>query len=69
MVRSPEWKLVHFLDESFGQLFDLVRDPEEAENVWDRPAAAGVKQELLDVMREWRIRSAYRTRAWAQDYR
>ena len=32
MVRSREWKLVHFLGEPFGQLFDLVersgRDPQ-----------------------------------------
>ncbi len=69
MVRSPEWKLVHFLDEPFGQLFDLVRDPREVENLWDSPAAGSVKQALLDVLREWRIRSAYRTRAWAQDWR
>ena len=69
MVRSHAWKLVHFLDEPFGQLFDLVNDPGEKENLWDDPAAASVKQELLDVLLEWRIRSRYRTRAWAQDWR
>jgi arylsulfatase A-like enzyme len=65
MVRSPEWKLVHFLDEPFGQLFDLRNDPEERQNLWDDPAAAGTKQELLGVLCEWRIRSAWQTRDWA----
>jgi arylsulfatase A-like enzyme len=37
MVRSHDWKLVHFLDESRGQLFNLRDDPDEFENLWDSP--------------------------------
>ena len=69
MVRSRDWKLVHFLDQPFGQLFDLVRDPDEVHNLWDDPAAADKKQELLGELREWRIRSQYHTRDWAEDWR
>jgi arylsulfatase A-like enzyme len=69
MVRSAEWKLVHFLDEPFGQLFDLQRDPEERQNLWDDPSAAQAKQALLDELREWRIRSAWRARDWAAECR
>jgi arylsulfatase A-like enzyme len=69
MVRSREWKLVHFLDEPFGQLFDLANDPGEVHNLWDDPSAACTKGELLDTLREWRIRSQYHTRYWAQDWR
>jgi arylsulfatase A-like enzyme len=69
MVRSQEWKLVHFLDEPFGQLFDLRRYPQEVNNLWDDPAFAGKRQELLDVLREWRIRSRYRTRRLNEDWR
>ena len=29
MVRSQDWKLVHFLDQLDGQLFDLKTDPDE----------------------------------------
>ena len=32
MVRTKQWKLVHFLNEEFGQLFDLQNDPEEENN-------------------------------------
>lgn len=69
MVRSADWKLVHFLDEPFGQLFNLREDPDEFQNLWDDPAAAPHKQALLDELREWRIRSHYHTCDWAKDYR
>jgi arylsulfatase len=69
MVRSKDWKLVHFLDEPFGQLFDLVNDPGEKVNLWDEPTHTDKKQELLALLREWRIRSAYTTRTWTAPWR
>ena len=69
MVRTRTWKLVHFLGEPFGQLFDLVNDPGEVDNLWDDPAHADRKQELLNLLLEWRIRSGYQTRGWAKDFR
>jgi arylsulfatase A-like enzyme len=69
MVRSLEWKLVHFLDEPFGQLFDLVSDPEEVHNLWDDPGSQEKKRELLGVMGDWLIRSNCRTREWASAWR
>jgi arylsulfatase len=69
MVRSREWKLVHFLDEPFGQLFDLRHDPWETNNLWDDAAHDDKKRELLDVLREWRIRSRYRTRRLSESWR
>jgi arylsulfatase len=69
MVRSRGWKLVHFLDEPFGQLFDLTADANELHNLWNAPAAAEKKQELLAVLREWRIRSQYHTRDWPKEWR
>jgi arylsulfatase len=69
MVRDREWKLVHFLDEPFGQLFDLRTDRGETRNLWDDPAAAAHKERLLAVLREWHIRSQYETRDWAAPWR
>lgn len=59
MIRSRDWKLVHFLDEPWGQLFDLNEDPDEVRNLWESsdPAHQAKKRELLDELREWRIRS------------
>jgi arylsulfatase A-like enzyme len=69
MVRTREWKLVHFLDEPFGQLFDLINDPLEKSNLWDDVRYTEEKQALLAVLREWRIRSAYHTKTWTSNWR
>ena len=69
MVRNREWKLVHFIDSTDGQLFDLENDPGETINLWDDPAYVEKKRELLDVLREWRMQSAYHTRRWAETWR
>ena len=69
MVRNHEWKLVHFLDEPHGQLFDLRTDPQEIHNLWDDPKSLDKKRELLAVLREWRIRSQYETASWCEEWR
>ena len=69
MVRGRDWKLVHFLDEPHGQLFHLADDPDEVKDLWNETAAQDKKRELLDVLREWRIGSQYRTSSWGSDWR
>jgi arylsulfatase len=69
MVRNDQWKLVHFLDQPYGQLFDLQADPGEVENRWDDPSLAQVKQELIQVLCNWRIRSSLHTADFAAGWR
>ncbi|QLH78452.1 sulfatase-like hydrolase/transferase [Halosimplex rubrum] len=69
MIRSDDWKLVHFVDSDEGQLFDLTEDPEETDNRWNDPDAQEVKRELLDQLLTWRIRSGVQTADWAADFR
>ncbi|MCA9140929.1 MAG: sulfatase-like hydrolase/transferase [Planctomycetales bacterium] len=69
MVRDQTHKLVHFLDEPHGQLFDLVADPNELDNLWDNPSAGQHKERLLAELREWRIRSGVHTKDWCRDHR
>ncbi len=69
MVRSDTWKLVHFIDEDEGQLFDLVNDPDELKNLWRSAEHAEQKQALLAELREWRCRSTVRTAQWAARFR
>ncbi len=69
MVRSNDWKLVHFVDDPDGQLFNLNDDPAEINNLWNDPASVDKKRELLDELREWRIRSQVHTSNWAADWR
>jgi arylsulfatase len=69
MVRNQTHKLVHFLDEPDGQLFDLVSDPDEVVNLWNDSDAAPVQARLLTELREWRIRSGVHTKDWCSDWR
>lgn len=69
MVRTSDWKMVHFLGASHGQLFDLESDPEEKVNLWEDLAHTGKRRELLDILRDWRIRSSHKTRNWSKDWR
>jgi arylsulfatase A-like enzyme len=69
MVRSKDWKLVHFVDCPEGQLFDLRKDPEEIVNLWDDAAHTDKKRELLDVLRDWRISSDVHTAGWSAAWR
>lgn len=69
MVRSERWKLVHFLDEDVGQLFDLAGDPHEEHNRWSEPSLRGVRDELVAALHAWRMRSAYATRDWTDAFR
>jgi len=68
MVRTRDWKLVHFLDAEDGQLFDLRSDPNEVHNLWNDPASQGKRRELLDALLEWRIRSQYDHAGWESEY-
>ena len=69
MVRSREWKLVHFLDEPLGQLFNLQDDPDEFDNLWESPAHRAIRDNLLGVIRDWQIRSQIQTSKWAESWR
>ena len=69
MIRGEKYKLVHFLGENYGQLFDLEADPGEINNLWDDAGLEGVKQSLLQSMLNWRIESGLETRNLFQDHR
>ncbi len=47
MVRTRRHKLVADHGTGFGELYDLEADPTETHNLWDDPAAAGVKTDML----------------------
>jgi arylsulfatase len=69
MVRSKDWKLVHFLGSDEGQLFDMNADPLEEHNLWSDPASHAQKASLLDEIFQWRMTSQIKSRDWAAAYR
>ena len=68
MIRTRDWKLVHFLDAEDGQLFDLSRDPDEVHNLWNDPASQERKRELMEALLTWRVRSQCDNAGWELEY-
>ncbi len=44
---DERYKLTVYFGHAYGELFDLVEDPYEVRNLWNRPECAGLKSELL----------------------
>ena len=47
MYRTPRHKLVVYHRDGLGELFDLLADPWEHENLWDYPAHSDLKHRLI----------------------
>jgi arylsulfatase A-like enzyme len=48
MYRDGRYKLVVYHDQGLGELYDLARDPDEFDNLWDSPEHAGIKLALME---------------------
>lgn len=66
LVREGSLKLTHFIDSSEGQLFDLARDPNELDNLWDNSDYAETKKRLIGEILHWRTESSLKTQGFVQ---
>jgi arylsulfatase A-like enzyme len=57
MLRTEQWKLVHYLHASYGELYNLRDDPYELENLYDDTAAATARHEMESALADWLIDS------------
>ncbi len=60
ILREPRWKYVHFAGGVPPMLFDLENDPNETENLADRPDAAAERDRLRAALIDKRMENAYR---------
>ncbi|MGG1554162.1 sulfatase family protein [Paenibacillus ferrarius] len=44
---NERYKITVYYNQTYGEIFDLQEDPGEINNLWDDPAAASLKSELL----------------------
>ncbi|SDT30902.1 Arylsulfatase A [Paenibacillaceae bacterium GAS479] len=44
---DSRYKITVYYNQTYGEIFDLQEDPQELNNLWDDPAAASLKSELL----------------------
>jgi arylsulfatase A-like enzyme len=47
MIRNREYKLINYHGHSMGELFDMLKDPDEFNNLWDYPQYQEIKFELM----------------------
>ena len=47
MYRDERYKLVVYHGHDEGELYDLINDPDEFNNLWHTPAQQDIKMELL----------------------
>ena len=69
MMRNKDWKLVYYIGQEEGELYDLGQDPDELFNLWSDPQAAQDKAKLLAELLAWMTRSNYWTSAYKRGER
>lgn len=45
-LRKRDWKITHYHDREYGELYDLASDPWEARNLWDDPEHKSRRDEM-----------------------
>ncbi len=58
MRRDARWKLVYYLGETYGELYDLAADPGEHCNLWTNPEHTGKRDAMVRDLLEWSTRGA-----------
>jgi len=66
MIRDSRYKLVHFVESDEGQLFNLIDDPTEVNDLWNDELHREIKQGLINEILKWRIRSDLTTQGWTE---
>jgi arylsulfatase A-like enzyme len=54
LVRTDQFKLIHYPKIGRNQLFDLKNDPRETKDLIDDPKHAAVRKDLLKALQEKR---------------
>jgi arylsulfatase len=53
MRRDRRWKIVLYLDDAYGELYDLEADPGETRNLWNDEAVRGTRDDLRSGCMSW----------------
>ncbi len=59
MMREARYKMVYYIGQEQGELYDLENDPNECENLWDRASHAECQGAMLRRLLEWLATSTY----------
>jgi arylsulfatase A-like enzyme len=62
MRRDRRWKVVFYLGQENGELYDLESDALELRNLWHDPAHLAVREELVGKLLRWQVQGTLRSR-------
>jgi arylsulfatase len=62
MRRDERWKLVFYLGEAYGELYDLQTDPGELQNLWSSEAHMELRERLVKDLLVWSMRGSIASR-------
>jgi arylsulfatase len=57
MIRTEDWKLVHYVRAPYGELYDLKNDPHELHNLYDDPGYIKQRAEMKSMLADWLVDS------------
>jgi arylsulfatase A-like enzyme len=49
-LRTKEWKLIHYPDAPYGELYSLKNDPDEFENLWADPQYSKTRKDMEELL-------------------
>jgi arylsulfatase len=55
MRRTRDWKVVVYLDDEDGELYDLRKDPGENHNLWHNPATRAMRDQMITQTLRWSV--------------
>jgi hypothetical protein len=55
MRRCRDWKIVVYLDDEEGEIYDLRSDPGESNNLWHEPAVRDRRDQLVAETLRWSV--------------
>jgi arylsulfatase A-like enzyme len=67
MMRSPQHKLVYYIGQEAGELYDLAADPNELHNLWHVTESREVRDSLLQRLLAWLTSSVYYNAGYRQN--
>ena len=69
MMRGKQFKMVYYIGQESGELYDLAQDPDELWNLWDRPEYAQTRLQLQAHVLAWLSASTYYNAGYRQNRR
>lgn len=66
MRRDKSWKIVYYLDDSEGELYDLAGDPGERKNLWTSSEHKDIRESLISKLLTWQVGGTFHSRIKAR---